>query len=204
METVIIISMGTIILISGASLLYYGWVYLYEWYIENFTVDVDPDHPEREILPSWQSKILDWEKHIPNWGLLLDKTLTKITQVPKLTEKYFIDIRDKHKRRNKRLRPTRNPPSPRPSRERMRREVREKSKKSPTWMSSDEYYRQRDEILGIDPADRGNGKDYWDTRAESAKKKRDTLTAKKEIDKHFEKLKVKWEAFEDVWDTKRR
>ncbi len=49
---------GTIIIVAIVAMigccgyiLYLGGEYLYEWYIENFTTDIDPEHPEVEQKP---------------------------------------------------------------------------------------------------------------------------------------------------------
>ena len=180
MESVIIISfiLGTVII--GLLLLYYGVTYLYEWYIENFTVDVDPDHPEREISASWGDKLPQLEK-------LVDRGLTFASQIPKLTEKL---IRSILVGSGKKIRSITSLMSPVPARP--RRPIappppppRKKARRSPTWRSSEDILRAREEILGIDPADRGRGRDYWDTRF---KKEKQALKKK----------------YSDVWDTKRR
>ena len=180
MESVIIISIILGMVIIGLLLLYYGATYLYEWYIENFTVDVDPDHPEREIS-SWEAKLPQLEK-------LVGRGLAFVSQLPKVTEKLIRSVRklwSEKSRRNKKLEPFGVPPRPAPPRKPPVRKVERHGNRPLRYRNSEDVLRAREEILGIDPADRGRGKDYWDTKFEKKK----------------QELK---KAYKDVWDTRHR
>ena len=181
METTIIISIGIIILLAGVACVYYGGQYLYELYVEYFTTDPDPDSPETPVRSTWEEK----------FDIYRNKAINQINQIPELTDKLISGIFEWNKklRRNKRLRfgvPNKPTRAPRPNRPppRPQKPIKKNTPRTPRWESSEDYYKMRDDILGIDPADRGGGRDVWDAKRTVRRTPRRTA--------------------DDTWDTKRR
>jgi len=165
MENIILLISLVVIGVAGVFAVYYLGQYLYELYVEYFTTDPDPDAPETPVQSTWEEKSATLTNSV---GLLVGQLLT---QIPELTEKLVRGVYDMGEKYRKVSYETFGQPDLEEKRriKKIQEEIarRRKPLKKPTkearWTSSEEYYRNRDDILGINRT-KGRGRDEWDTR----------------------------------------
>jgi hypothetical protein len=172
-ESVMIIGITVLTLLAGAYAVWYFGQYLYELYVEYFTTDPDPDHPEVPQKPK-----LDFYERA-------DKIMNIIPNIAKkvngITENVIRGIQkwSEEQQKNKKIPTGRtrvNRPKP-PKRDpnayrsgylkdpvdgiwKPTRVVNNRTRQQ----KEDDYLRQREENLGIRPDQVGRGRDHWDTR----------------------------------------
>jgi hypothetical protein len=146
METIIIISLIAVIVLAGTFCVYYFGQYLYELYVEYFTTDPDPDHPETPVRP----EIDIWEK--------IDNI---ITYPAKVREKIEVAIA-------KGIRTIRKTfeQKPQPTKDEVLQRIRSRHNPDSVWDTEVELNRRMDGLGVEDTWDTDNSEDsdIWDAR----------------------------------------